>query len=262
VLAGVHTEAEAETLRQVGSTRLTPLLLDLTNPLSILAAVAITATHVGENWLMGLVHHAGLLLREPLEWTPLRAGQQCQVDVLGFLGVTRGFLPRLSHGQGRIVTVGFTASGIPLPCWGGYAAAKAALLALHTALRVELRPWKIALSMVEPEPMVSAALQGKASARLARQIPATARYSHAVMEAIREASQQEEWARIGLKYLRVVQFEIEKNTTFPMSRQHPGVRMESLLEKMSVTRAKRQGTKKDSSEDKDAAAFLKVFQTG
>jgi NAD(P)-dependent dehydrogenase (short-subunit alcohol dehydrogenase family) len=64
--------------------------------------------------------------------------------------VTQAFLPALRAGRGRIVNMSSISGLIALPFLGPYAASKFALEAISDSLRVELRPWGIPVSVVEP----------------------------------------------------------------------------------------------------------------
>jgi short-subunit dehydrogenase len=68
--------------------------------------------------------------------------------VVGQIAVTQAFLPLLRQGQGRIVVISSMASHVTCPYSSPYAASKAALQSLAAALRVELCPWAIPVSIV------------------------------------------------------------------------------------------------------------------
>jgi NAD(P)-dependent dehydrogenase (short-subunit alcohol dehydrogenase family) len=72
------------------------------------------------------------------------------VNVLGQVAVTQALLPALRRGRGRIVFIGSIAGKSALPFLGPYAASKHALEAIADSLRVELSPWGIGVTLVEP----------------------------------------------------------------------------------------------------------------
>ncbi|MCK6625407.1 MAG: SDR family oxidoreductase [Anaerolineae bacterium] len=156
VFAGVRKPADGEALRQQASDRLTPLLLDVTDPAAIAAAAtAVTAT-AGEGGLAGLVNNAGIALGGPLEFVPIaHLRQQLEVNVIGQMAVTQAFLPLLRRGPGRVVNMGSISGRVAMPFVGPYAASKFAMEALTDSLRVELRPWDIHVSIVEPGPIAT-----------------------------------------------------------------------------------------------------------
>jgi NAD(P)-dependent dehydrogenase (short-subunit alcohol dehydrogenase family) len=87
----------------------------------------------------------------PLEFIPLQElRRQLEVNVIGQIAVTQAFLPHLRRSQGRVVFVGSIAGKSALPFLGAYAASKHALEALADSLRIELRPFGVAVSLVEP----------------------------------------------------------------------------------------------------------------
>jgi NAD(P)-dependent dehydrogenase (short-subunit alcohol dehydrogenase family) len=138
VLAGVRKQGDApEGTEEV--------LLDVTEPKQIQAAAA----RVEE--LDALVNNAGVALAMPLEHVPLdELRQQLEVNVVGQVAVTQALVPALRRSRGRVVFVGSIAGRSALPFLGPYAASKHALEALADSLRIELNPWGIHVTIVEP----------------------------------------------------------------------------------------------------------------
>jgi NAD(P)-dependent dehydrogenase (short-subunit alcohol dehydrogenase family) len=138
VLAGVRTPGDApEGTEEV--------LLDVTD------AAAIAAAAEGVERLDGLVNNAGIVVASPLEFLPLdELRRQLEVNVIGQLAVTQAFLPALRAARGRIVIVGSIAGRSSLPFLGAYAISKFALEAMADALRLEVAPDGIHVSIVEP----------------------------------------------------------------------------------------------------------------
>jgi NAD(P)-dependent dehydrogenase (short-subunit alcohol dehydrogenase family) len=138
VLAGVRREGDAPAGTQ-------PVLLDVTDEGQIRAAAD------GVEELYGLVNNAGIARAAPLEFVPLEVlREQLEVNVVGQVAVTQAFLPALRRGRGRIVFIGSIAGKSALPFLGPYAASKHALEAIADSLRVELSPWSIGVTLVEP----------------------------------------------------------------------------------------------------------------
>ncbi len=151
VFAGVRREEDAERLREKGSPRLTPIMLDVTQTDSLTAAVETVRRMVGQSGLLGLVNNAGIVVAGPLELLPLeQLRQQFEVNVFGPIAVTQAFLPLLRLARGRIVMMSSISGRIAAPYVGPYAASKHALEALSDSLRLELRDWNISVSLVEP----------------------------------------------------------------------------------------------------------------
>lgn len=143
VYGGVRSDADAEALRGVGAV---PLRLDVTDSEQVTAA----ATTVGPE-LHGLVDNAGIAIAAPLELVPLEElRRQLEVNVVGQVAVTQAFLPALRSARGRVVLMGSIGGRSALPFLGPYAASKHALEAIADSLRLEVAPFGIAVSIVEP----------------------------------------------------------------------------------------------------------------
>jgi NAD(P)-dependent dehydrogenase (short-subunit alcohol dehydrogenase family) len=138
VLAGVRREGDAP----AGTEQ---VLIDVTDEAQIREAAR------GVEELHGLVNNAGIARASPLEFLPLEVlREQLEVNVVGQVAVTQALLRALRRGRGRIVFVGSIAGKSALPFLAPYAASKHALEAIADSLRVELSPWDIAVTIVEP----------------------------------------------------------------------------------------------------------------
>ena len=151
VFAGVRTQEADEALRRQGGKRLIPIRLDVTDADSIRQAERVVRETVGLTGLSGLVNNAGIAVGSPLEVVPIEAlRRQLEVNVIGQVMVTQAFLPLLRLARGRIVNMGSIAGRGTIPVMGPYSASKHALEALTDALRLELQPWGLHVSIVEP----------------------------------------------------------------------------------------------------------------
>jgi NAD(P)-dependent dehydrogenase (short-subunit alcohol dehydrogenase family) len=147
VFAGVHRDEDGTMLKQHASARLTPFVIDVTDPASIEMAVQSLTAELGEGRLAGLINCAGVVVVGPLECLPMsEIAAQFAVNVLGLIAVTQAFLPLVRQSQGRIVLIGSLAGKLAFPFMGPYAASKFAVEALADAWRAELRPWQIQVS--------------------------------------------------------------------------------------------------------------------
>ncbi len=162
VLAGVRRERDAESLRAGGSPNVIPLMLDVTDEPGLQRAVAEVQAVVGTRGLYAVINNAGIAVAGPLEHLPLsRLQRQFDVNLFGVLRVCQAFLPLLrqaNRGGGkrpRILNIGSVASRLTLPLLGGYAASKAALVGISDALRLELRPWNLYVSLIEPGSVIT-----------------------------------------------------------------------------------------------------------
>jgi NAD(P)-dependent dehydrogenase (short-subunit alcohol dehydrogenase family) len=138
VFAGVRRAGDAP----VGTDE---VLLDVTDDEQVRAA----AERIQQ--LDGLVNNAGIALAVPLEFIPLQElRRQFEVNVVGQIAVTQAFLPHLRRSRGRIVFMGSIAGQSALPFLGPYAASKHALEAVADTWRLELRPFGVDVSLVQP----------------------------------------------------------------------------------------------------------------
>ena len=151
VFAGVRDPHAGEALAAKGGPSLIPIALDVTDESTIAQSLESVHRIVGQGGLAGLVNNAGIAIGSPLEVIPLsRLRKQLEVNVIGQIAVTQAFLPLLRCGRGRIVNMGSIAGRGTIPLLGPYSASKHALEALTDALRMELQPWGIEVSIVEP----------------------------------------------------------------------------------------------------------------
>jgi NAD(P)-dependent dehydrogenase (short-subunit alcohol dehydrogenase family) len=150
VFAGIRRQADGETLVREGSERIRPMLLDVCDPASIEAARAKIAS-IREIRLDAIVNNAGIALGGPLELLPSEElRRQFDVNFFGPIELIRAFLPHLRECRGRIINVSSVGGKLALPMLGAYSASKFALEAASDALRVELQPLGVSVSVVEP----------------------------------------------------------------------------------------------------------------
>lgn len=151
VFAGVRTEAAGEALTGGGSGRLVPVICDVVDDASIEAARKRIDDEVGTAGLQGLINNAGVAVAGPLEHLPMDEWRrQFDVNVFGQIAVTKAFLPLVRRGRGRISFTGSIAGRHANGLLGPYAGSKHAIEAISQALRQELSPWDIEVSVVEP----------------------------------------------------------------------------------------------------------------
>ena len=101
--------------------------------------------------LDALVDNAGIAIAAPLEFLPpAELARQLDVNVVGQLRVLQAVLPLLRASRGRVVLMGSIGGRSSLPFLGAYAMSKFALEAMADALRLELAPFGVHVSIVEP----------------------------------------------------------------------------------------------------------------
>jgi NAD(P)-dependent dehydrogenase (short-subunit alcohol dehydrogenase family) len=152
VFAGVRTDQAALSLKQFASSRLTPILLDITNSSHIQEAYRQISDHASEsNNLVALINNAGYIESGPLEFlTPERLRYQFEVNVIGQVLMTQKFLPLLLKNRGRIINTCSPAGFFSAPLMGAYSMSKHALTAFNDTLRRELKPWGIHVILLVP----------------------------------------------------------------------------------------------------------------
>ncbi len=180
VYAGVRSGKDADGLRERGSGRIVPVFVDVTDQAQIDAAAGQVAAGGGS--LDGVVNNAGIGRGGPLEYLPLQDWrEQLEVNVLGQVAVTKAMLPFIRVARGRIVFIGSISGKVATALTGPYCASKFAIEAIGESLRAELRPWGIAVSVVEPG-AVKTPIWDKARAeadRLEQALPEEARTLYA-----------------------------------------------------------------------------------
>jgi len=133
VYAGVRKAADADRLA-AADPRITPLLLDATNPAQVRAAAAAAAD------LTVLVNNAGVQNRGAYlgypDLAPVR--EEMEVNYFGPLAMVRAFAPALAENRGAVVNVLSIAALAYVPSAGPYNASKMAAQALTLCLREEL----------------------------------------------------------------------------------------------------------------------------
>jgi NAD(P)-dependent dehydrogenase (short-subunit alcohol dehydrogenase family) len=104
--------------------------------------------------LNGVVNNAGIVVNGPVEGLALDdLTRQLDVNVIAQIAVTQAVLPKIRSSRGRIVFISSVSGLFTTPGTGAYNASKYAIESLADALRMELRPWHIPVSLVEPGPI-------------------------------------------------------------------------------------------------------------
>jgi NAD(P)-dependent dehydrogenase (short-subunit alcohol dehydrogenase family) len=129
--------------------------LDVTDEASMTAAVdAIVAEH---GRIGALVNNAGYGEYGSVEDVPIdRVRRQFETNVIGLTRMCQLVLPSMrAAGTGRIVNIGSMGGRLTFPYGGYYHATKHAVEALSDALRFEVRPFGIKVSLIEPGPIAT-----------------------------------------------------------------------------------------------------------
>lgn len=157
VFAGVRSQKDADALKQGAMGDLRPLILDVTQPEQVQAAVSTVGAALGNRRLAGLLNNAGIARMGPLAIQPLEDFEaHFAVNVFGLLRVTQAFVPLLGGDParqgppGRMVTITSVGGRIAAPFLGAYTATKHANEAMTDTLRRELAIYGIDAIAVGP----------------------------------------------------------------------------------------------------------------
>lgn len=154
VIAGVRQQEDGQRLMDTYGPTCLAIRLDVTQPNHINHALNLIDTLHQEQALgpmAGLINNAGIAVGGPLELIPLeRIEEQFNINVIAPIHLIQQCLPYLRQSRGRIINVGSMAGRTAMPYVGPYTASKHALRALGDSLRLELKPWDIKVSTIEP----------------------------------------------------------------------------------------------------------------
>jgi len=157
VIGSVRSLHEAERLKTNWGEEFHPVVFDVTDRISIAAAVPVVKERVGSHGLCGLVNNAGIAVSGPIKHVPIdRWEKQMQVNVLGLVRVTQAFLPLLGGDKdspfkpGRIVNISSISGLIANPFMGPYCASKYAVEAINDIMRRELSMYGIKVVCIQP----------------------------------------------------------------------------------------------------------------
>ncbi|XP_067037649.1 retinol dehydrogenase 7-like isoform X1 [Acropora muricata] len=151
VLATCLTNEGGKGLKSVTSDKLKTFQMDVTNSKHIKDVYEEIKKETSLDGLWGVVNNAGILCLSPLEWMPLDDFKRsADVNIWGMIEVTKTFLPLLKRSKGRVVNLSSSAGRIAGPLYGSYAVSKYGVEAFSDALRREMHPWGVKVSMLEP----------------------------------------------------------------------------------------------------------------
>lgn len=129
------------------------LQMDVTRDESVQQAVDFIVRETGR--LDVVVNNAGFGLAGAVEDTPIEAAKsQLETNFFGVLRVCRAALPVMrAQGEGLIINISSLGGVIALPFQALYSASKFAVEGLTEALRLEVRPFGIRVTLIEPGDM-------------------------------------------------------------------------------------------------------------
>jgi short-subunit dehydrogenase len=148
-------KAEAQTLAAQTGGRLDVVRLDVTDAASVAASVAEVDALTEGRGLDVLVNNAGYGQMGPVEEvSDADLRRQFETNVFGLMAVTRAFVKGMrERGAGRVINVSSLGGRVTFPLMGVYNSTKYAVESLSDALRNELAPFGVDVSIVEPGPI-------------------------------------------------------------------------------------------------------------
>ncbi|MEL6727523.1 MAG: SDR family oxidoreductase [Pseudomonadota bacterium] len=144
VFAGIRKESDGAALKAADD-RIIPILLDVTQPKQVDAAVETVRAALSGQKLAGLVNNAGIANMGPLALQPLdQFKSHFDVNVFGLLRASQAFAPLLGMDEtlkgksGRIINITSVGGRLASPFLGAYTATKHAVESMTDSLRREL----------------------------------------------------------------------------------------------------------------------------
>jgi NAD(P)-dependent dehydrogenase (short-subunit alcohol dehydrogenase family) len=151
VFATIRKESDRDQLLKQSRLNIVPIMMDVEDHSSIIAAAEEIASRVSGSGLDGLVNCAGIGLMQPLEYTNLHDLHRIfEINVFGQVAVTQALLPLLRHKRGRIVNITSIGVNLAIPFGGLLTAGKSAFAMLNDTMRLELHPFGVRVCAIEP----------------------------------------------------------------------------------------------------------------
>lgn len=153
VFAGVRKQTDYDALNRNKYKNITPVFMDVTNKESVLEAVGIVKNQT-TGALNALINNAGIAIAGPLELlSTADFKHQFNVNVFGVIETTNACLPLLKASEGRIINISSVSGVQSFPGLSAYCSSKFALEAISDAQRLELKPYNIKVSVIQPGPI-------------------------------------------------------------------------------------------------------------
>ncbi len=149
VFATVRKSSDGDSLRSDFGANLKPVMMDVTNRPTIIAAAEHVSSQLQQ--LDGLVNVAGVGMVRPVEYvSPAELQEIFGINVFGQLAVTQAFLPLLRQARGRVVNISSVGAHVAIPFGSLINATKSAFGMFSDTLRLELHPFGVQVCVVEP----------------------------------------------------------------------------------------------------------------
>jgi NAD(P)-dependent dehydrogenase (short-subunit alcohol dehydrogenase family) len=168
VFGSVRKLEDADQLLRTHETLFCPLVFDVRNRESVVAAAQLTAEKLSGQPLAALVNNAGLAVFGPMECIDdQRFEETVAVNLIGTRNVTNAFLPFLrvseqqsggdtaTHTAGKIINISSLSGILNTPMNGAYCVSKHAMESLGEIYRRELLPSGIDVCSIRSGPIQS-----------------------------------------------------------------------------------------------------------
>ncbi|KAK7507642.1 hypothetical protein BaRGS_00001577, partial [Batillaria attramentaria] len=142
----------ARKLRDVSSTRMTVLPLDVSSDDSVKQCLTVVKGMCCDSGLWGLVNNAGIpsCVGEVELVTMRQYLHMANVNIFGMVRTTRAFLPLIRQAKGRIVNVTSVHGKISAPRWSAYSVTKFAGETFSDITRLEMAQFGVKVVIIEP----------------------------------------------------------------------------------------------------------------
>eukprot|EP00927_Polykrikos_kofoidii_P066052 TRINITY_DN61714_c0_g1_i1.p1 TRINITY_DN61714_c0_g1~~TRINITY_DN61714_c0_g1_i1.p1 ORF type:complete len:330 (-),score=74.12 TRINITY_DN61714_c0_g1_i1:102-1091(-) len=156
VYAGVRKQADADSIEAEGVPRLVGVVIDVVKQDTIDSCFDSISEDLAKKGLpfVALVNNAGIHRGFPVELLDMQRDvrENFEVNYFGVVATTQKFLPLLrATGNGaRLLQVSSVAGIVSSPGGNPYSATKFAVESLNDALRLELAPFKISVTSINP----------------------------------------------------------------------------------------------------------------
>jgi NAD(P)-dependent dehydrogenase (short-subunit alcohol dehydrogenase family) len=151
VFGTVRKPQDDDSLRSEFGTAVNPIMLNVSDRASVNAAAQRVSSALQRRGLDGLVNVAGVGKVAPVEYVTQDGLLEIfNVNLFGQIAVTQALLPLLRTARGRIVNLTSVGAHIAIPFGSPINASKSAFGIFSDTLRLELHPFGIHVSVIEP----------------------------------------------------------------------------------------------------------------